>query len=150
MEPDRDKANFFSQDPADKVVIHNTITIVNDGDTTGMSGSNWLLCKVATDSIPNTYGQKCLIRARWSIDGGTSWQGMRDKVAYGFTYTHTPSSTVISQVNIDGAISVGSSDDTIYFRTINGRHGNVTDNGTTASYTPTSRTFLIEYWVYEN
>lgn len=127
----------------DKIVYHDTITIVNDGVTTGTTYT-WQQNKVVQSTIPNPYGRAALARARWSIDGGASWQSLESKIVY--TYTLTAFGVVLW--SLDSAISIGCSDSTIYFRTANGRHGNVTGNPPTG-YTPTSRTFLIEFWLYE-
>lgn len=127
----------------DKIVDHDTITIVNDGDTTGMTHT-WQQAKVVTDTRPNAYGRAALMRARWSIDGGATWQALESVL----TYTFSLSSLGITLNGLASAISVGCSDSTIYFRTANGRHGNVSGNPPTG-YTPTSRTFIIEYWLYE-
>lgn len=140
---DLDLLSFLSEHPIDKIVHHDTITIVNDGDTSGQVGT-FQTAKIVTDTRPNPYGRAALMRARWSINGGSTWQALESKLVYTFTLT----SFGVILNGLDSAISVGCSDSTIYFRTANGRHGNV-GGSPPSSYTPTSRTFLIEYWLYE-
>ena len=142
-----DDIAFFSQHPIDKVVEQGTITIVNDGD------SSWYQeAKIVTDSASHSYGRACLARARWSIDGGTSYQGMNTQIIYTFTVNTEAGDpghpTSVTLYGLDSAISIGCDTDTVYFRTANGKHGTVTGT-VTPSYTPTSRTFLIEYALYE-
>src|SRR5690606_33298948 len=100
--------------------------------------------KIVADTQPNTYGRATLARARWSIDGGTSWQAMEAELVYSFTLT----AFAAVLIGLDSAISIGTDDTTVYFRTANGRHGNVSGTGP-FTYTPTSRTFTIQYALYE-
>lgn len=140
---DFDLLSFISEHPIDKIVYHDTITVVNDGVTSGQPAT-WQEAKIVTATLPNPYGRAALARARWSIDGGTTWQPMEARLVY--TFTLTALSTVIN--GLDSAIAIGCSDSTVYIRTANGRHGDVGGNPPT-TYTPTSRTFLIEFWLYE-
>lgn len=140
---DIDLLSFISSSSIDKIVHHDTITIVNDGNTSSQAGT-YQTAKIVTGTATNPYGRACLARARWSINGGSTWQAMEAKLVYTFTL----SSFGVVLNGLDSAISVGCSDSTVYFRTANGRHGNVGGSPPT-SYTPTSRTFLIEYWLYE-
>jgi hypothetical protein len=102
--------------------------------------------------VANDYGRAGFIRARWSIDGGTNWQGLESQILYVFNVATVsgnpghPSNTNLS--GLDSALSIGCSDSTITFRTANGKHGNVT-NTVSPVYTPTSRTFLIQYTLME-
>lgn len=152
---DIDLLSFLSDNPIDKIVFptlttdNNEITIVNDGDTTSLLGG-FSQAKIVEDTRPNPYGRAALARARWSIDGGDNWQALESKILYGYNLIVTGIGT-FPNGGLDSAISIGCDDSTVYFRTANGRHGNVTQNpmsGAT-SYTPTSRTFLIQYWLYE-
>lgn len=145
---DRTKLNYYSADSIDKIVADGSIVITNDGDT----GTDYYWANIVTDTDANPYGRAGLIRARWSIDGGVNWQGLDSQIVYAYTVNTEagdpghPASTTLG--GLDSAISVGCDTDTIYFRTANGKHGTVTGT-TTPSYTPTSRTFIIEYWMYE-
>lgn len=129
----------LAPNPLDKIVQHDTITIVNDGVTV-----DYAAAKIVTDTRPNLYGRKCLARAKWSIDGGSNWQAMKSKLFYTYTLV-TPGVTL---PGLDAAISIGCSDSTVYFRTANGKHGNVT-GAMADTWTPTPYTFTIEYWLYE-
>lgn len=140
---DVEKLQFLSADPIDKIVQQGSITIVNDGDTTGQP-LTFQEAKIVEDTVDNEYGRAGLIRASWSTDGGTNYQAMEAQTVYSFTIG-APFNVTLP--GLDSAISVGCTDGTITFRTANGRHGNV--NGVTFAYTPTSRTFDINYWVYE-
>lgn len=142
------RAAFISTNDIDKIVLEGEVTIVNDGDT----GTSYQTANIATDSATNTYGRACMIRARWSIDSGSNWQSLDSQLIYTFTLNSEagdpghPFSTTLS--GLDSAISVGCDANSVYFRTANGKHGTVTGT-TTPSYTPTSRTFVIQYELYE-
>lgn len=136
-----DALSLLSDHKIDKIVQHDTVTIVNPG---GAGTTDFDQANIVTDTRPNTYGKACLARARWSIDGGATWQGMHTKLVY--TFTLTSFGVVLN--GLDSAISIGCNASTVFFRTANGRHGNVAGNPP-SSYTPTSRTFTIEYWLYE-
>lgn len=141
--PDRDKLIFYSNDPIDKIVQSGEVTIVNDGDTTG-DALSFQSAKIVDSTVANDYGRAGLVRARWSIDGGTNWQALESEILYTFTLT----AFAATVPGLAEAISIGCTDTTITFRTANGRHGNVAGAGP-FTYTPTSRTFVIQYWLYE-
>lgn len=147
MTVDRTKLQFYSGDPIDQIVQEGEVTIVNDGAT-----SDYQAAKVVESTATNTYGRAGLIRARWSIDSGSSWQSLDSQLIYSFTITTVPGDPghplTATLPGLDSAISIACSNSTITFRTANGRHGNVTGI-TTPSYTPTSRTFIIQYALYE-
>lgn len=143
-----DKFSFVSDFPIDKIVTEGTITIENDGDT----GTAYNTAKIVQETVTNTYGRAGLMRARWSIDGGANWQGMDTELTYTFTLSSVPGNPghPVSDTlfGLDSALSVGCQDSQLVFRTANGRHGNVS-NLTSPVYTPTSRTFIIQYALYE-
>lgn len=145
--PDRTKLSFFSNDSIDKVVQQGEITITNSGAT-----SDYQAALVVSDSVTNAYGRAGFVRARWSIDGGTNWQALEAELIYTFTVNSEagdpghPTSFLLN--GLDSAVSIGCTDSTITFRTANGRHGTVT-GFVTPSYTPTSRTFVIQWALYE-
>jgi len=134
-----DSISFASVHPIDKIVQQGEVTIVNDGAT-----SDYAKAKIVESTVTNSYGRMALVRARWSIDGGTNWQALDTEIIYSYDLTFYG----VTLPGIDSAISIGTSDSTVYFRTANGKHGNVTDAGLTV-YTPTSRTFTIQYALYE-
>lgn len=146
--PDLTKLSFFSGNSIDKIVQSGEITITNSGAT----GTGYQQALIVEESITNNYGRAGLVRARWSIDGGTNWQSLETKIVYTFTLFSAPGdpghpfNATLS--GLDSALSIGCSDSLITFRTANGRHGNVTGT-TTPSYTPTSRTFIIQYTLFE-
>lgn len=143
-----DDLSFVSFNDIDKIVQQGEIEIVNDGDT----GTVHQSAKIVSDTVTNDYGRAGLVRARWSIDGGTNWQGLESQLLYTYTINTEggdpghPASATLS--GLDSAISIGCSNSTITFRTANGRHGTVTGT-VTPSYTPTSRTFTIQYTLME-
>jgi hypothetical protein len=143
---DRDKLYFYSNDPIDKVVAEGTISIVNSGVT-----ALYVDARVVSQTISNPYGRKCFVRASWTVDGGTSYQSLESQLTYSFNYNTVAPAPVTStpQRGLKAAISIGVSDSSILFRTANGLHGNVSDNGTTITYTPTSQTFTINYVLFE-
>lgn len=151
VEPDRDKLQYYSGDPIDKIVAPAVQrTIVNDGNTGGTL--DWQTSKIVTVDYANPYGQQCFVRGKWSIDGGTTWNTFETHLVYSFTIILTnPSQPSQTGQNLKAAVSIAVSDDYVRVRTANGDHGNVTVNiGTgSQSYSPTSHTFLIEYELFE-
>lgn len=139
--PSLDKLGFLSRHPIDKIVQEGEFTVINDGDT----GTDYQQAKIVTATTTNNYGRAALARARWSIDGGSSWQALEAQIIY--TFTVQPFGATLN--GLDSAMTIGCSDSLVYFRTANGRHGTVSNADTTPTYTPTSRTFLIEYALYE-
>lgn len=142
MTVDRSKLQFYSGDPIDKVVATRTVTYTNDGATTQAPQT----AKIQTDTIDNPYGKKCFARFKWSVDG-TNFNSPTTVLSYTYTSTNPGGSTIITGQK--AAVSVGVSDSTIYFVTGNGWHGDVSDDGTTYTYTPTSQTFTIKYALFE-
>lgn len=151
MSPDRDKLNFYTGDPIDKIVANKVQrTIVNDGDTGGTL--NWQTSKIVTETYENPYGKKCFVRGRWSIDGGSTWYTFESKLLYTFTINIiNPSQPSQTGQGLRAAVSIGVSDSLVKIVTANGYHGNVTINiGTgTQSYNEISQTFIIEYELFE-
>ena len=144
---DPDKFLFTSDYPIDKVVHTGTLTIVNDGQTSGQSGS-WQTSKYVDSGIlANPVGRDCFIRFVWSIDGGTNWQSSTTHLWYGYQVFYPGLTANLG--GVQGAVSAGCSNTGMIFNTINGSHGNVSVNsGGGASYTPISRTFNIKYVMY--
>ena len=149
MTVDRNKLNFYTGDPVDKIVYENIVTITNDGATSQAPQSS----KIVEQRIANPYGKKVFCRFVYSVDGGTSYNGQDAHLAYTYTITVIPPSPGAGFVSTLGglkaAVSIGVSDSEIVFRTANGLHGNATDNGTVYAYTPTSQDFIIKYALFE-
>jgi len=147
MKPDRNKLNFFTGDPVDKIVHEGTITIVNDGATSQQPQT----AKIVEERIANPYGKKTLCRFVFSVDGGASYNGQDAHLAYTFTITGIPPAPAFSTTlgGLRAGVSIGVSASEIIFRTANGFHGNVTDNGTVYAYTPTNLDFIIKYALFE-
>jgi len=149
-----DRLSFISELSIDKIVMSGSITIYNDGNTTA-TGNNkgFEFSRIIEQTVPNRYGRAGLIRGRWSIDGGNTWNSL-DAVGY-YSYTVTVTDygyTSDPMPGIDAAISIGCNNDNIIFRTANGRHGNVSMTSTsppTSGYTPSGKTFIIQYWMFE-
>lgn len=140
---DVEKLQFLSPDPIDKIVQQGSITIVNSGNTASQP-LTYQEANIVESTVTNEYGRPCLVRASWSIDGGTNYQALEAELAYSFVLTDFS----VTLPGLDSAISIGCTSSLITFRTANGRHGNV--SGTPPdTYTPTSRTFEILYWLYE-
>lgn len=149
MTPDRNKLNFFTGDPVDKIVAEGTVTISNDGATSQAPQT----AKIVESRIANPYGKKALCRFVYSVDGGVSFNGQDAHLAYTFTITVIPPSpgagfsTTLG--GLKAGVSIGVTASEIIFRTANGFHGNVTDNGTVYAYTPTNLDFIIKYALFE-
>ena len=152
MNPDRDKLQFYTGDPIDKIVATAVQkTIVNDGNTTGALGT-WQTAKIVSEDYVNPYGRQCFVRGKWSIDGGTTWNTFETHLRHTFTILLTNPVLPSQQgMGLKAAVSIGVSDTTVRIVTANGDHGNVTINIGTGveSYTPTSHSFLIEYELFE-
>ena len=153
MNPDRDKLQFYTGDPVDKIVAPLIQrSIYNDGNTSSVPGS-WQTAKVVQQTFPNPYKKRCFVRGRWSIDGGATWNTFLTHLRFGFTmvFTGTGAPPNQSSVGLRSAISIGVNDDNVIIRTANGDHGNVTINVNTNSqtYTAIPHTFLIEYALFE-
>ena len=140
---DVDKINYHSAYPIDKIVQEGTVTITNSGAT----DPNYQRALIVTETTPNTYGKKVFVRAVWSIDGA-NYNSLSSHVIYTFTIT-LPGPITATLSGLKAAVSVGVSDSLIYFRTGNGYHGDVTDDGGTITYTPTPLTFIIKYALFE-
>lgn len=153
MTRDVTKLNFYSGDPIDKIVATGTVTYTNDGNTTS-SGTNigYQSAKIQTDTISNLYNKRVLCRYIWSIDG-TNFNSSESRITFSYTITFTDIPTTSpSQIGLRAAVSVGVSDNTIYFLTANGYHGNVStlsSSPSTIGYTPISQTFTIKYALFE-
>lgn len=152
MEPDRDKLQFYTGDPVDKIVAPIVQrTIVNNGSTSSQAGT-WQSARIVSEDYENPYGKRCFVRGKWSIDGGTTWNTFDTKLKYSFTILLVnPVNPSQTGQGLLAAVSIGVSDSTVRIVTANGDHGNVTVNiGTGAqTYTPVSHTFLVEYELFE-
>jgi len=138
MTVDRSKLNYFSQDPIDKIVQESEVTIVNDGDTAGTTGAQ--SAKIVTSTATNNYGKAVLTRARWSVDGGNSWNDLDARLMFEYT------DSGVTLYGLRAGVSVGCSSSSVHFRTANGYHGNVSGG----AYTPTPQTFIIQYALFED
>ena len=145
MLPDRNKVRFFTGDPVDMVQLEGSITITNDGVTTSAPQSS----KIVEQRIANPYGKKAMCRFVYSVDGGLSYNGQDAHLAYQYNYTYTPAPFTTTLGGLLAAVSVGVTAGEIIFRTANGHHGNVTDNGVSITYTTIPHDFLIKYSIFE-
>lgn len=143
MTVDVTKLNFYSGYPIDKIVATGTVSVSNDGSTTDPQSA-----KIVTATRTNTYGKQCFVRAVYSTDG-INFNPISSHLVYTFNYnaTYIPDTFIMS--GLKAAVSVGVSNTTIYFRTANGLHGDVTDDGVSVTYSPTAQTFTIKYALYE-
>ena len=151
--PDINKLNFTSAYPIDKVVATGTEIIVNDGNTTSTGTTTGpQTAKIQTDTIPNPYEKLCFVRFTWSIDG-VNFNSAETHLVYVFSITLTDIPITSSNLKgLTGAVSVGVTASTITFLTGNGSHGNVSrlsGDPDDTGYTPTSRTFTINWALYE-
>lgn len=155
MARDVDKLNFYSGDLVDKVVYEpdEPEVIVNDGDTVTGSGAfgDYQRAKVVSLNIDNPYGKRCFVRGRWSIDDGATWHTIDSRLKYAFVMNYSGMFGSFSQdmPALRAAVSIGVSDSQIKFVTANGYHGDVSQDDSSASYTPISQTFTIEYALFE-
>lgn len=144
MSVDISKLQFSSTDAIDKIVLQDTITIVNSGAT-----SDYAAAKITTNTIANPYGRKVMCRYSWSIDGG-GYNSADTRMSFSYTITTTPPGITSTPIpGLKAAVSVGVNDSTITFLTANGEHGNVADNAGVITYTPISHTFTIKYALFE-
>lgn len=134
--------DFLSTDPIDKIVQQGTVTVTNDGATNQAPQTS----KIVESTVTNNYGKAVFCRYMWSVDG-TNYNGADTHLVYSYTLTNGGGSSTLG--GLKAAVSVGVSASTITFRTANGLHGNVSDDGVTYTYTPTSQTFTIKYALFE-
>ena len=150
VNPNRDKLQFYSRDPIDKIVVPAAqVTIVNDGNTGGTF--NWQEAKIVTQTYEHPYDGVCFVRGKWSIDGGTTWNTFETHLLDTFSIILVnPSQPSQMGMGLLAAVSIAARPNEVKIVTANGHHGNVTVNiGTGAqSYSPVSHTFLIEYEIY--
>lgn len=118
---DRSILEFFSEDPIDKVVQEDIVTYTVAAGTP----VNFGVPPNVLESIPNTYGQKALIRASWAIDGKNFISHLAQRQYY---------SSVMHQPVMKAAVSCGVDASNVYFWLIN----NFTSD----------LTFTINYAVY--
>lgn len=137
------KVIFDSIHPIDKVVGTGTVSVVNSGATTQAPQT----AHIVTSTIANPYNKKVYVRGIFSVDG-TNYNSLDSHLIYTFSMT-IPGPSTSTLRGLKAGCSIGVSDSTIYFRTANGFHGNVTDDGVTYTYIPTSLTFTIKYALFE-
>lgn len=142
---DFDKVLWSTLYPMDKVIVAPTapVVITNDGATVQSPQT----AQITTTDITNDTGRKLLARAVWSLDK-VSWQSTHSRLTYTFSIT-APGPTVLILNGLKAAVSIGCSSSVIRIVTANGLHNNVTDNGVTYTYTPTSQTFYVKYALFE-
>lgn len=153
MGRDVNKLNFYSGDPIDKIVAEGTIQVTNDGNTTLATGTGDgpQTSRIVSETLANDYGKSVYARFVWSTDG-ISYNSSHTHLVYSFTITFTDIPVTSSPMRgLESAVSIGVSDSTIYFRTANGHHGNVstTSGNPLNGYTPISKTFTIKYALFE-
>jgi len=140
------KVLYASLYPIDKITHTGTTSIVNDGATTQAPQT----AKITTTTIANPYGAQCYVRFVWSVNG-VDFNSAETQLMYTFVFSTIAPAPVTSTTltGLQGAVSVAVDATNITFLTGNGLHGNVTDNGTVFTYTPTSQTFTIKYALFE-
>lgn len=154
MTRDVTKLQFFSSDPIDKIVASGTYTMTNDGNTlaAGGTGDGPQAAKIVQESQPHTYGKSALIRYKWSTNG-SDFNAATAHLLFSFTITFTDIPVTSSPLQgLTSAVSVGCDASNIYFRTANGRHGNVSQKTTdpaASGYIPTNFVFTIIWAMYE-
>ena len=164
MAIDRSKIAFYSDDPIDKIVMRGQVTVTNAGSqpvTDGLGNVNYPDLRAATTTIANTYGRAVMVRYRWSIDGGTTWNGQDSNMFYG--YNVDARFNGVSQgsqptTSLRGIVAVGSTNSQITFRTVSNYHTTAGIFANTVSpsfninwggWSSISQTFTIQYWAYE-
>lgn len=134
--------DFLSADPIDKIVAQGMVTVTNDGATNQAPQT----AKIVESTITNPYGKAVFCRYIWSIDS-TNYNSPTSHLVYSYTDTTPGGSSTLA--GLKAAVSVGVSNSSIIFRTANGYHGDISDDGTTYTYTPISLTFTIKYALFE-
>lgn len=130
--------------PIDKIVDTGTISVVNNGNTTG-SQYTYQQANLVTHGLPG-YGFPVFVRYIWRIGTG-SWQNSGSVIPYSYVVNFPGGSSRLGGVR--GLVGAGATIDSVAFRTLNGYHGNVTISSTGGvSYSPTSQTFQIRYAIY--
>jgi hypothetical protein len=142
-----DIINFIGTDQIDKVVYSPVprLSVTNSGATSSSPQSAFIV----TTAIENPYKKKCFVRYKWTTNGGTNWNNADGRELYTYTYTFTPGPFSSVLGGLRAAASVGADDNYIYFRTANGLHGDVSDDGISITYSPTSLIFDFQYALFE-
>lgn len=145
--PDRDKLQYYSGDPNDKVVYEGTQVVENSGPSGPFYGNS---DNITTETIPNPYGKKCMVRFRWKIDN-EDYVSQDTVQEYSFAIDATALGGPIlpADPGCKGAVAVGVDANNIYFRTNNGHHGTVVYTFGDDVYTAIPHDYTIEYALYE-
>lgn len=150
--PNIDNLALVSSYPIDKVVLWDTITVANDGNTTATgSGGGYQSARVVSQSIPNKYGKKAHCRFSWSTNNN-DFNSLDTRLLFDFTVTLTDVPVTSTPLyGLQAGVSVGVNSTNITFVTGNGYHGNVSKlvaDPSTTGYTPIPQTFTINYALY--
>lgn len=158
---DLDALSFLSKYPIDKIVQHGTMTLIHPGAMSSTYGTttNEPNYRNVTVSQTNNYGRKGYIRGRYSIDGGTTWNGMDQEIVFDATLNIYFMGTFNSTTAYPGTaikLVIGSSDSLVYAsargeRRTSPARADVDSsfNWTYSGWSPISTTVIIEYWMFE-
>lgn len=158
-----DALHFYSENQIDKIVQSGEFTIVNPGaiSVTLLNVIDQPRVRTVSTTQANSYGRAGLIRARYSLNGGTDWQEMESAIAFGYevdTYVDSSFASTTLQADVRAQVVLGSDDNTIYARFLSGYHNGDplrqdintgTGNSTFSGWTAISQTAIIQYWLYE-
>lgn len=155
--------SFISKYPMDKIVEEGTMTLVHPGAVgyTGGTDVNLPRARVASTSTPNNYGKALMMRAKFSVDGGTTWHEAGDELTFFWVQTLYYNGTPLGQLRLVSSrlsLSVGCNDSNVYARAtgvfLSGSDIRVTitdpsPNWVYSGWTAVSQTITIKYWLFE-
>lgn len=156
---DRNKVEFNSDDPVDKIVHQGEVSVTNAGAQSGEgnSPSN----RLVTHTISNPYGKNAFVRFKWSYDNGNNWNGQGSTMGFGYSLEGRYNGAhqgYYPAAGFRAHVSVGMTNSQMLFRTVSGYHttnGIYSDTRTGpfrtewGGWSPISQTIRIKYWVYE-
>ena len=152
MQPDRDKLQFVTVDPNDKVVYEDEF----DFSVSGPSGASYATSDhIYETTIPNPYLKKCMVRFKWCIVGEDYVsQDTIQEYSFAIDATAWGGPVLPADPGCKGAVSMYVDDNLIGFRINNGHHGTVTYTGTAMSPGPDSftgidHTYRVKFALYE-
>lgn len=140
------KVRYTNYYPSDVVVQEpGSFSILNPGISGDSAGNHVQEIKTVSDTTPNMYGKRCLVRYIWNIDNG-GWNAAEDVLLTSASWT-VPGPSTTSLPLAKALVEVRCSDTTITAITGNGDQtgGTVSNTGVWSGGAAIAHTFNIKY-----
>ena len=134
----------------EKVLESGMFSVVNTSSSgSGSTSTSWQVANIVTGTTTfASLPEPPIIRAMWSIDGNL-WYDSATRIPFVYNITQG-GSTLATLAGMTHGCSIGVDNNTIYARTGNGQHGNVTiNNSGQYTWSGVSKTFNIKYAIIE-